>query len=204
MASTEIESVDEQDRGRIALIPGGGRQREEAVEALFRKYRRPLLAFLMRRGLDGPTAEDAVQEVFVRVVKGAGEFRQDAKVSTWIFQIAKNLHIDMIRKARPEQTVDDEEWREIEANMAAEAPQGAGTASADALRDCVDRAYRAFAAAFPVAAEALDKVVRFGWSTRDLAAFLQRTEGATREFLSKARKKLRRYAEHCHEFLSEP
>ncbi len=73
----------------------------------------------------------------------------------------------------------------------------------EALQQCYDRAYAGFAQSFPAAAQALDRVVQDRWSVRDLAALLQRTEGATREYLSQCRKKLKRFLEPCAPLLKE-
>ena len=44
------------------------------------------------------TADDLFQETWLRVVRSAGSFRGDAKISTWLFQIALNQCRDHIRK----------------------------------------------------------------------------------------------------------
>jgi RNA polymerase sigma-70 factor (ECF subfamily) len=43
-------------------------------------------------------AEDLTQEVFVRIVQNASEFRHSARFTTWMFAIARNLCIDQLRK----------------------------------------------------------------------------------------------------------
>lgn len=200
MTDTEADVRDRQDRVWLQLVAEGGAPAERALEGLFRQYRRPLLRFLAQRGLDAGAAEDLVQETFVRVMRGARGFRGDARVSSWIYQIARNLHLDQLRRSRPEDTYDEDAWMRIEAEV--EAPADSGEA-AEAMDDCVRRGYADYAAAYPQCAEALDKVVHLHWSTRDVAQFLQRTEGATREYLSQCRKKLRRFLEPCRVLLEE-
>lgn len=194
-----------QDRLWLDLVAQGGREGDRAVASLFRQYRRPLMAFLMQRGVDAGAAEDLVQEVFIRMVRGAAGFRCEARVSTWLFQIAANLHIDQTRKRNLEETVDEAQWHEIEGRVASPAcvagPQEA--ADAERLQECFDHGFSRFAQAHPQRAQALQNVVEHQWSVRDVAHFLGRTEGATREFLSQCRKKLREYLEPCREFLSE-
>ena len=54
----------------------------------------------MRRFVRDPTtAEDLLQEVFLRVVKSADEWRGSAKFSTWLYTIARNLTVDHARRA---------------------------------------------------------------------------------------------------------
>jgi RNA polymerase sigma-70 factor (ECF subfamily) len=42
-------------------------------------------------------AEDVAQEVFFQVYKSAGKFRQEAKLSTWLYRIAVNRSLNFIR-----------------------------------------------------------------------------------------------------------
>lgn len=200
---TEAEATPDQDLVWLKVVAAGGRDAERALEALFRKYRRPLIAFLAQRRVDESTAEDLVQEVFMRVVRSASGFREEAKVSSWLFQIARNLHLDHLRKANLEDTVDEDAWMAIEHAVAVPAACEAPASAQEALQDCFDRGYGAFAEAYPEPAAVLHKVVQLDWSTREVAHFLQRTEGATREYLSQCRKKLKRFLEPCRELLGD-
>ena len=59
-------------------------------EEVYRRFRRPVWS-LARQFLGSENdALDATQEIFVRVWKGLPGFRGDAKLSTWVFQIAWN------------------------------------------------------------------------------------------------------------------
>jgi len=200
---TQAGATVDQDHVWLQVVAAGGRDAERALEALFRKYRRPLVAFLAQRRLDEGTAEDLVQEVFVRVVRAAASFRGEAKVSSWLFQIARNLHLDHLRKANVEDTVDEDAWQAIEHSVALAPACDAPASAQEALQECFDRGYGAFAQAYPEPAEVLQKVVQLDWSTREVAQFLQRTEGATREYLSQCRKKLKRFLEPCRDLLAE-
>lgn len=71
----------------------------KAFEALLGRYRKPMYNFCLRM-LGQPTAaEDATQEVFIKVVRAAARWERQAKVSTWMFAIARNHCIDALRKA---------------------------------------------------------------------------------------------------------
>lgn len=69
-----------------------------AFEALLDRYRRPMYNFLLRTVRDPQAAEDLLQEVFVRVVQRAPDFRGESRFSTWAYTIARNLSIDHARK----------------------------------------------------------------------------------------------------------
>ena len=45
-------------------------------------------------------AEDVAQEVFVKVFESIGSFRGQSRLSTWIYRIAVNQSLNMIRKNR--------------------------------------------------------------------------------------------------------
>jgi RNA polymerase sigma-70 factor (ECF subfamily) len=45
-------------------------------------------------------AEDATQDVFLRVYRSLGKFRGESKLSSWIFRITSNVCISRLRKKR--------------------------------------------------------------------------------------------------------
>lgn len=76
-------------------------QDQAAFAALFRHFAPRVKAFLMRSGMTSSFAEECTQEVMATVWRKAHMFDgTKASVSTWIFTIARNRKIDMIRKTR--------------------------------------------------------------------------------------------------------
>lgn len=71
-----------------------------AFEVLLRRHRRPVFNFLLRSTGVRESAEDLMQEVFLRIVRGAGEFRREAKFTTWLYSIARNLCVDHSRRMK--------------------------------------------------------------------------------------------------------
>jgi RNA polymerase sigma-70 factor (ECF subfamily) len=68
---------------------------------LFDFYAPRLKAFLRRRGAGDAQAEDLVQEVMLTLWQRAGQYdRRQASVSTWVFTIARNRQIDVLRRER--------------------------------------------------------------------------------------------------------
>jgi RNA polymerase sigma factor (sigma-70 family) len=188
------------DQATLMLVAGGGVSAERALTALYRKYRKPLLGFLLRRGVDAATAEDLVQEAFIKVARSADSFRGEAQVSSWLHTLVRNTHLDHLRRAKPEMALDDEGWAVVEAAAPASDDTRPDSRLEERQREeCLDRQFRAFAREHPAAASALERVTHYGWAVRDVAAFLGRTEAATREYLSQCRKKLRALMEPCRE-----
>ncbi len=71
----------------------------DAFAELAARHEKRLWNFLRRFVRDKATAEDLLQEVFLRVVRSAHEWQPTAKVSTWLFTIARNLCTDHARRA---------------------------------------------------------------------------------------------------------
>jgi RNA polymerase sigma-70 factor (ECF subfamily) len=70
-----------------------------AFALLVRRHKTPLYNFALRQLRSRPTAEEIVQEAFVRVVQNATDFKHAARFSTWLYAIARNLCIDHVRKS---------------------------------------------------------------------------------------------------------
>jgi RNA polymerase sigma-70 factor (ECF subfamily) len=69
-----------------------------AFAVLVRRHKTPIYNFVLRLVRNGPTAEDLVQDVFVKVVRKAETFKHEARFTTWVYSIARNLCIDHLRK----------------------------------------------------------------------------------------------------------
>ncbi|RPE72089.1 RNA polymerase RpoE-like sigma-24 subunit [Pacificibacter maritimus] len=69
--------------------------------ALFDHFAPRLRGMLMKNGFGAAQADDVVQDVMLSVWRKAASFNPErAEVSGWIFQIARNRQIDVIRKER--------------------------------------------------------------------------------------------------------
>jgi len=66
---------------------------------IYDRYSSRIYNFSYRFLRNSEAAEDATQEVFVKMLKHASQFHGDAKLSTWLFSIAANWCRDYLRKA---------------------------------------------------------------------------------------------------------
>src|ERR1700746_2481093 len=73
---------------------------DSSFELLLRKYRIPVVNFLVRMVRDAGAAEDLAQEVFLRVYRARGQYVPTAKFTTWMFRIATNLALNALRDHR--------------------------------------------------------------------------------------------------------
>ena len=74
---------------------------ETAFAEIFAHFGPRVKAFLIKSGSAAAVAEDCAQDVMATVWHKAGQFDPArASVATWIFSIARNRRIDLLRKAR--------------------------------------------------------------------------------------------------------
>lgn len=81
-----------------------------ALEELFARYQKPLYNFFIRMIGRKETAEDLVQETFIKVYRFGKSFRgSEAKFSTWLYSVASNHCRDFLRYSsrRPESPIAD-------------------------------------------------------------------------------------------------
>ncbi len=71
-----------------------------AFEVLMTRHRAPVYRFVLRFVGDGTQAEDVLQETFMRVIRSARSYERQAKFTTWLYTIARNLCVDASRRAK--------------------------------------------------------------------------------------------------------
>jgi RNA polymerase sigma-70 factor (ECF subfamily) len=69
-----------------------------AFTSLVRRHKTALYNFILRTVRSGPAAEDLVQDVFVKIVQSAVDFKHESRFTTWAYTIARNICIDHLRK----------------------------------------------------------------------------------------------------------
>jgi RNA polymerase sigma-70 factor (ECF subfamily) len=73
----------------------------DAFGEIFRRHRDQMWALALRTTRDPEVASDAVQEAFVAAFRGAGSFRGEAAVTTWLHRIVVNCCLDRLRRIKP-------------------------------------------------------------------------------------------------------
>jgi RNA polymerase sigma-70 factor (ECF subfamily) len=69
----------------------------EAFRSIFERYARPIISFIYDMVGRRDLAEELTQETFVRAYKNLGAMREETKISTWLFGIAKNVARESLR-----------------------------------------------------------------------------------------------------------
>ena len=73
---------------------------QEAFRLIFELYSRPVLGFLYDLVSQRDLAEELTQETFVRAYHNLKELRDDARFSTWLFGIGRNVAREALRLRR--------------------------------------------------------------------------------------------------------
>ncbi len=99
---TIVQNSEEHWVARVQAIATA--QDQTAFAELFRHFAPKVKAFLIKSGADAGLAEECMQDVMATLWRKAHMYDPSrASVATWIFTVARNRKIDLLRKyARPE------------------------------------------------------------------------------------------------------
>lgn len=170
---------------------------EEALRQLYLAYRPRLRRYLWHQlAGDNASVEDALQEVFLAVWRTAGGYRGEARVSTWLYQIARYVALGVRRRharqpdALPLDLDDDDDhlpYARLDAQDWSAANDSCERRALDrvALRDALARLS-------PRHREALTLVFQHGFSPQEVAQILDVPAGTVKSRISYARKALMR------------
>ena len=84
------------DQELMSIVQGGD---YTPASEIYDRYSGRIYNFAFRFLKNAEAAEDATQEVFVKMIRHANQFHGDAKLSTWLFSITANWCRDYLRKA---------------------------------------------------------------------------------------------------------
>lgn len=138
MVAAPSEATDNQ------LVDAARHGSDVAFEALFRRYRDRITAYVRSILSDHARAEDIVQDVFMSALRSMRSTDREVIFKPWVYEIAKNACIDHIRKARraSEVSIDSEDFSPVD-----EGRLSAGVATTDsayAARENLDTLKMAF------------------------------------------------------------
>ncbi|MBK6610767.1 MAG: RNA polymerase sigma factor [Sphingobacteriales bacterium] len=83
------------------LIRGCIDGKQKHQEALYARYSPKLFAICLRYANDRPTAEDILQDSFIKIFRNLEKFRFDGSFEGWMRRIAVNTAIEYFRKSTP-------------------------------------------------------------------------------------------------------
>jgi len=75
------------------------------IESIWEEYYDHLLMFILKKVPDKSTAEDILQDVFIKILSNIDSLIDSTKLKNWIFQITRNAIIDHYRKSKPSENI---------------------------------------------------------------------------------------------------
>jgi RNA polymerase sigma-70 factor (ECF subfamily) len=159
----------------------------DAFEMLMRSHERQVLGTALRLLGRLEDAQDAAQEVFIRLFRHLKKLRSAEAVGPWLYRVTVNVCNDASQKRRPASDV-------TELDLASTAPDPETLAGQAQRQRVVARGLQTLAQK-ERAALVLREVE--GLSTREVAEVLGSSEVTVRTQICTARMKLRKFTEHC-------
>lgn len=180
----------------------GGRQIETWLRVVDREHGARFYREAAAALRNWQAAEDVVQDAMVKVWLRCATFRGSADPVAWIHQIVRNTLLDALRQ-RKAQAPREEPLLADDGGLTPEAQEAVmdlstasvatphGALAEQQIEAVFRRCFDQFSKAHPEHATVLRWVVEDGLDNAAIEALLERSPGATREFISQCRKKSR-------------
>lgn len=199
---TSVVSTDPQtamseldDAELSALVTKGS---AEALEVLYNRFGRVVLAFATRMMGDRQIGEEVVQEVFIRAWRQSANYSSSrGSYITWILSITHNLAIDELRKRnRRPQRAGSADPMLLLGNVRDTGPSVEESAEVLELREVMVKALNSLP---PLQREAVELAFYSGLTQREVAERLDEPLGTIKTRIRLGMKKLREYLEELEE-----
>ena len=165
---------------------------QDAFESLVRLYEKRVLALTRRMCRNPADAEEAAQEAFLAAWQGLPFFRGDASFSTWLYRLASNACVDLLRREGRHQaaagpSLDDEELN-LDVTGRSGGPQEA--AERQELKEQIEQGLQALT---PEHRQVLLLREMHQLSYDEIADTLDLDVGTVKSRISRGRKQLRKF-----------
>jgi len=155
-------------------------------ETIYQDFHSKLYHFIVSRVSDPDTAEDILQDVYLKIHSNIDDLRESDRLQSWIYQITRNVIIDHYRRLRPQDGLP-----ESLASPPDDEPDALSelTASVKGMLNCLPDKYR----------QALELTELQGLSQVELAARLNISVSGAKSRVQRAREKLKEaFLDCCH------
>jgi RNA polymerase sigma factor (sigma-70 family) len=185
----------------------GGDALALALRQMLQDYGGALRREALRCLGEAEAAADLMQQTLIKAWQACASFRGDSELYPWLKSILRHALLDRLRQRQAE-ALDDEDGelrpeveRALQQLRPAPRPEEllAQQQRAAVWRRCAEQ----FEREQPQAAAVLRWVVEDGLTPAEIAGLLERSPGATREFISQCRKKARHYFADWYAMLGE-
>lgn len=174
-------SLTEQGVGKEVSDKARDREREKELERIYKEHA-PMVYNLCFRMLSNRTdAQDATQEVFVKVYNNLSKFAGRSKLSTWIYRITMNHCIDRSRRKRVP-TVELEDWMNTSESLHAPKTNHDTRIALERAVETLPPSYRGVFVLHDIQ----------GFSHEEISDILKITPGSSKSLLHRSRMALRK------------
>ncbi len=156
------------------------------LETIYNDFHSRLHRFIVGRVPDPDTAEDILQDVYLKIHAKIDGLREEDRLESWIYQITRNAIIDYYRRARPQ-----DELSESLASPSEDEPDAVSklASSVNGMMKCVPEKYRS----------ALELTDLQGLTQVELAEKLEISVSGAKSRVQRAREKLKEaFLDCCH------
>jgi RNA polymerase sigma-70 factor (ECF subfamily) len=165
--------MESSDADLVARVERGD---ESSFRVLYRRHTPAMYGVALRLLARRQDAEDAVQEAWLRAVRGLPGFRWESALRTWLVGIAVRCALEVGRRQRPQPP-------EPDTDLLSAAPSGDLSLDLEAAIAGLADGYRQVLVLHDVE----------GYTHAEIAALLGVDEGTSKSQLSRARRILRRW-----------
>ncbi len=162
---------------------GEKKQVIQAISYLYDELAQKYLGHLYKRGVSNADAEDIIQNVFLKIANKPKLIAKANQIRPYLWRMFFNSFNEYLREQSTikEYSLENDQLEEILSTY---------TVNDLLLENCLGEAISALRKRSYDEALIIELSVLNGWSLKDVAVFMDKTYGATREYVSQARKKL--------------
>lgn len=171
------------ERALIRRVLAGDRG---AAEELVKAHQGSLYAYMLRMTSRPEVAEDVVQEAFVRAFVHLKRYDPRFRFSTWLFTIAKRLHVNACQRLAP--AFDTDTVGMFAGKLAGVGDVAERAERGQGVRDALDSAMTALT---DDQREAIVLFYQLDWSVEQIAEYLDQPEGTVKSHLHRGRRRLK-------------
>lgn len=183
-----MKRMDRAEEQKVIELAAAGDR--EAAGRLIREHQTSLYAYILRLSGRPDVAEDVVQDAFVRVLTNLHRFDPRYRFSTWLFTIAKRLHVNACQKLKP--VYDTDTVGGYRGDGAEPIRPAMETETRNNARDALDRALLELS---PEQREIVVLFYQHDWPIAQIAEYMSMPEGTIKSHLHRGRAKMRRALE---------
>ncbi len=156
------------------------------LETIYTDFHSKLHRFIAGRVPVPDTAEDILQDVYLKIHSKMDGLREEDRLESWIYQITRNAIIDYYRRIRPQDELSDSLASPLDDEPDAVSQLAS---SVKGMLGCLDDKYR----------QALESTELQGLSQVELATRLEITVSGAKSRVQRAREKLKEaFLDCCH------